>query len=214
MNKGIIIVGMGEGMSMGMARRFASEGFHIGMISRNEAKLQGYQNAFTEEGIPSSFSSADVGSTKELEKAITNLATTMPSVDVLNYNANDGRLKFLLEEDIDDLTHGFRISVGNALTATRLLIPHLKANKGAVLLTGGGTALHPLPELASISLGKAGMRNLAYQLNQVLAKEGIYVGTLTINGAISWESPQHSPAILADKFYEMYQSRKEVEVIF
>lgn len=38
----LVIVGMGDGNGLAIARRFAQEGFAIAMLARNENKLQGY----------------------------------------------------------------------------------------------------------------------------------------------------------------------------
>ncbi|MDN4165484.1 SDR family NAD(P)-dependent oxidoreductase [Cytophagales bacterium LB-30] len=212
MSKTLIIVGMGPGLSMGLAQKFGAEGFRIGMISRNAEKLKGFQEELKAQGISSDYTTADVANTQSLLSALDALSAKMGRVDVVNYNAVDARFVPLLEEKIEDLTKGFTLSVGNALAAVRHLLPQLKASKGAVLLTGGGSANYPNPNMASISLGKAGIRNLAYQLHQVCKKEEVYVGTLTINGWIQWESETHSPKILGEKFWELYQKRDKVEM--
>ena len=214
MNKGIIIVGMGPGMSWGLAEKFGSEGYTIGMISRTAEKLQGYANKLSEKGINSEFEACDVSETSKLLSALRNLREKMGRIDVLEYNAVDARFVPVLEEDIDALTRGFRLSVANALAATRELLPDLKANRGAVLFTGGGTATHPNPDFATISLGKAGIRNLAYQLHTVLRPEGVFVGTVTVGGWINHESETHSPAILAEKFWQLNKARDQVELIY
>lgn len=81
-----------------------------------------------------------------------------------------------------------------------------------VLLTGGTLALTPYAPYGSLSLGKAGIRNLAQQLHARLKADGIYVGTLTIAGGVDRDSPTHSPALLADLFWQMAQDRTTVEV--
>uniref|UniRef100_A0ACD5H0C0 Uncharacterized protein n=1 Tax=Desertifilum tharense IPPAS B-1220 TaxID=1781255 RepID=A0ACD5H0C0_9CYAN len=50
-----VIVGMGEGNGMAIARRFAQEGFAIAMLARNEQKLKGYQATLQAEGITSHY---------------------------------------------------------------------------------------------------------------------------------------------------------------
>ncbi|MFN8277192.1 MAG: hypothetical protein U0T84_06900 [Chitinophagales bacterium] len=45
-------------------------------------------------------------------------------------------------------------------------------------VTGGGFALYPMPEFASLSVGKAGVRNLANSLHQALAEKGILLAPL------------------------------------
>lgn len=71
-----------------------------------------------------------------------------------------------------------------------------------------------IPDIASISMGKAGLRNLALQLHQVLKPENIFVGTITISGWISPESQTHTPAMLAKKFWDLNQARNQVEIIY
>jgi NAD(P)-dependent dehydrogenase (short-subunit alcohol dehydrogenase family) len=213
MGKSIIIIGMGPGLSLGVAEKFGAEGFTIGMVSRSENKLQEFQRLLQSRGIQSIYEMADVANTDQLLAAVAKLQSKLGSVDVLHYNAVDYRMKPVLEETIDDLTNGFKTSVGNALIVVKALLPALKKSRGAVLLTGGGTATQPNPDMASISLGKAGIRNLGQQLHQVLKPEGIFVGTLTVMGWIQPESKTHSPKILADKFWELYTSRNTFELV-
>lgn len=211
MKKSIIIVGMGPGLSLGVAEKFGGEKYVVGMISRSTDKLLDFQKQLSAKNIESFFETADVANTTELISAIKKLKEKLGRVDVLHYNAVDYRMKPLMEETIDDLTNGFKTSVANVLAATRELLPELKRSKGAILLTGGATATKPNPDMASISLGKAGIRNLAYQLHQVLIPEGVYVGTLTIDGWIQHESATHSPQILAEKFWQLNAARDRVE---
>ena len=213
MKKGIIVVGMGQGLSMGIAEKFGQEGYKIGMISRSADKLAAFQSELAKQDIEAVFATADVGDTTALTAALENLKLQMGRVDVLEYNAVDYRMKPIMEETAADLTKGFQISVANALSATQTLLSELKANQGAVLLTGGGSANYPSPAMASISLGKAGIKNLAYQLHEVLKAEGIYVGTVTISGWIQPNSPTHSPQILADLFWQLNMERSQVEIV-
>ncbi|GAB2540003.1 SDR family NAD(P)-dependent oxidoreductase [Spirosoma aerophilum] len=214
MQRSILIIGMGPGLSYGIAERFGREGFRVGMISRTREKLESYQHKLQQSGIESVFAVADVSSEAQLIAALDSLTEQLGGVDVLQYNAVDYRYKFILDETLDELTTGFRTSVGNALVSVKHLLPKLKEAKGAVLMTGGGTANYPSPDMGSISLGKAGIKNLTYQLNSALSSMGVFVGTVTISGAISPDSPTHSPAILAEKFWTLYQQRNPVEVVY
>jgi len=213
MKKSIIIVGMGPGLSLGVAEKFGQEGFAVGMISRNAEKLKQLSEHLAEMGIESVYAAADVADTDQLTQALGLLSDQLNGVHVLHYNAVDARMKPLMEETVEDLTKGFKISVANALAAVRFLLPQLKLNKGAVLLTGGGTANYPNPDMATISLGKAGIRNLAYQLHQALAKDDVFVGTVTVGGWINPQNPKHAPKVLADIFWDVYVKRDPVETV-
>jgi short-subunit dehydrogenase len=214
MAKSIIIIGMGPGLSLGVAERFGKEGYTIGMVSRSADKLNHFQQQLQAKNIQSFYASADAADEIQLQKALHELMKQMEGVDVLLYNAVDYRTKNILEENIHDLTKGFKISIGNALVAVKELLPLLIAAKGAVLLTGGGAANYPNPDMGSISLGKAGIKNLAYQLNAALKSKAVYAGTVTVSGWIHHESATHTPKQIAEKFWELNQYRNEVEIVY
>ncbi len=212
MSKNIIIVGAGLNLSLGIAEKFAENNFSIGLISRNEEKLKAQVADFQARGIKSEYAIADAHNSEQLENALNQLVAKLGSVDVLLYNAAAMKYKNILDETTEDLVEDFKLTVAGAFYSVKTLQQKLKETKGAVLLTGGGLALYPNPQVGSLSLGKAGIRNLAYQLNEVLKEDNIYVGTLTINNSIQPESETHSPKILADKFYELYVNRTDVEI--
>jgi short-subunit dehydrogenase len=214
MTKTILIIGMGQGLSLGIAEKFGKESYQVGMISRSADKLLGFQTKLKEQGIVSEFATSDVADTGQMINAINEIKTKLGSISILEYNAADMHVKNLMEETVENLTKGFKISVANALAATKALLADLKENKGAVLLTGGSSAMYPNAETASISLAKAGVRNLTYQLHDALKADNVFVGTVTINGAIDPASKTHSPAILAQKFWDLSQARNQVEIIY
>ena len=92
----------------------------------------------------------------------------MGIIDVLFYNAAGMKRKNLLSEETEDLVNDFRLNVAHVFHSVQYLLDDLRQTKGAVLLTGGGFLLNPNHEFGSLSLGKAGLRNLALQLNEAL----------------------------------------------
>jgi short-subunit dehydrogenase len=214
MQKSILIIGMGQGLSLAVAEKFGKEGYQVGMISRSVEKLAGFQLHLDKMGIVSDYEKTDLADTEQMLEAIAKLKTKLPVFGILHYNAVDARMTPLMEETADSLTTGFRISVGNVLEAVKAVMDDLIESRGSVLLTGGGSANYPNAGIASISLGKAAIQSLAYMLSESLKEKKIYVGTLTVSGWINPESKTHSPRILAEKFWKMNQERKVVEVTY
>jgi len=212
MNKNIIIIGAGPNLSLGIAEKFAENNFSIGLISRNEEKLKAQVVDFKAKGIEAKYAVADAYNTLEIEDAVFKLASEMGSVNVLLYNAAAMKFKNIIDEKAEDLTDDFRMSVANAFHCVKTLHQHLKQTNGAVLFTGGGLALYPNVQVGSLSITKAALRNLAFQLHEVLKGDNIYVGTLTVNNSIQPDSETHSPKILAEKFWEMYMNRADAEI--
>lgn len=207
----LLIVGSGPGISLNTARKFGKEGFKVAMISRSMDSLQRYEDELKNDGIIAKGFPGDVSSEESLRKAIDKVINTYGTIDVLLYNAASGRPGKPTTLSADQLVEDFKISVAGALTAVKETVPHMQ--NGAILLTGGGLALHPYADYSSLAIGKAGIRNLAYSLNQELASKGIYVGTLTIKGFVE-EGTYVSPANIAETFYHMFENRKDVEVTF
>lgn len=214
MGKSIIIVGMGPGLGTGIAEKFGTERYQVGMISRSTEKLVLAQEMLAKKGITSFHATADVADENQLQTALLRLVKELGGLDILQYNAVDYRMKHILDETIDDLTNGFKVSVGNVLVATKTVLPFLEQSKGSVLITGGASAHYPDPNMASISLGKAGVRNLALQLHTALKSKDIFVGTVTIAGWINPQSETHTPKQIAEQFWRLNQERNNVEIAY
>lgn len=213
MSKSILIIGAGPGFSTGVAEKFGAEGYQIGLISRNAVKLQSFVDNLKKKGIPSYFATANAGNKIELEQAISELKTKLGGISVLLYNAAALKTKDIWLETTEELLEDFKLNVAHALYSVQILHEDLKKHQGAVLLTGGSLAKRPDPQYGSLALGKAGILNLALQLNQRLKPDDIFVGTITINGFIRQNSPTHSPEILAKKLWTFFQSRANAEIV-
>ena len=211
MSKSILIIGAGSGLSQGVAEKFAAEGFAISLISRNTQNLENIKQNLNAKGIDVTYAAADAGNVQQLGTAITNLSEFNSGFDVVLYNAAVLKAKDILEETSQSLTEDFTINVANALHALQAAYPGLKQKQGAFLLTGGGLSVNPSAAYGSLSIGKAGLRNLAYQLHERVKQDNIYVGLLTVAGFIKPESATHSPAVLADLFWNLYNERTAVE---
>jgi len=210
MKKSLLIIGAGPGLSQSVAQRFAKEGFTINLISRNAANLEKIKNELQTQGIEVAYATADAGNAGQLNEAIHSLST-QHGFDAVLYNAAVVKALDIIEEDPEVLVSDFTINVANALTVLQTTHESLKQNKGAFLLTGGGLGVSPAAAYGSLSIGKAGVRSLAYQLHDRLKDEGIYVGLLTVAGLINPESETHSPELLAGLFWGMYRERTQVE---
>ena len=85
---------------------------------------------------------------------------------------------------------------------------------GRILLTGGGLALHPNAQAASLSLGKVAIRSLAFMLAQELRGTAIRAATVTICGYIQTGS-YFDPQRIAEVFYQTSLSDKtDAEIVY
>ncbi|MGG3562412.1 SDR family NAD(P)-dependent oxidoreductase [Neobacillus rhizosphaerae] len=207
----LLILGAGPGISLSTAKKFGKKGFKIALVSRRIDALQKYEEELQSEGIVAKGFPGDVSSEESLKAAIESVIKEYGKIDVLLYNAAAGRPGKPTTLSMDDLIKDFKISVAGALTSVKEVTAYME--NGTILLTGGGLALYPYVDYASLAIGKAGIRSLAYSLHQELSAKGIYVGTLTIKGFVK-EGTYYSAENIAETFYNMYETKKEVEVIF
>ena len=196
------IVGFGAGNGLAIAKAFAAEGFELALISRSEAKQQKYIAAL---GATTRFFEADAGNTQSLAAAFAKIRTEVGDPAVLIYNAFAMRMGPPSKTSPDDLVADLKTNVGGALAATHEVLPAMRAAKsGTIIFTGGGFALDPIPQFASVGVGKAALRNLALSLAKELKPDGIHVGTVTIQGMVK-AGTHFDPDKIAQRFLELHR---------
>ncbi|MGG6238167.1 SDR family NAD(P)-dependent oxidoreductase [Nodosilinea sp. AN01ver1] len=216
MAKLCVIVGMGEGNGMAIARKFASEGIAIAMIARNAEKLKGYQSTLQSEGVTSHYFLADAGDGAALKAAFEAIQTQLGTPEVLVYNAAVPRMESVLQTEAETLVSDFRANVAGAIACVQAVLPAMQTQqKGTLLFTGGGFALYPDPNFVSLSLGKAGIRVLANTLHTALKDSPIKVGTVTICGTVNGDDPKYSSDRIAEEYWKLHTAdNSEYETVY
>ncbi|MFC5703391.1 SDR family NAD(P)-dependent oxidoreductase [Cohnella faecalis] len=212
MSKPIIaVVGAGPGVSAAVARKFGSNGFRVALVARNAISLDALATELREQEIETYFVTADASRPESLSDAFRSIREQLGEPDVLLYNAAAISKAAATALDERQLIEDFKVNVVGALTSVKEVVPRFVGRKeGAVLITGGGFALHPHPDYASLSIGKAGVRSLTYSLAQELKPSNVYVGTVTISGFVS-PGTYFDPDRMADKYWELYTERNLIE---
>ena len=209
-----VVVGAGAGLGVSVAREFGERGFHAVLIARDRAKLEGLQRDLRGHGVESSVQTGDASDTTSLSEAFSAIKQERGPADVLVYNA--ALLVGGLPTSLDNETfmRHYQVDVASALHCSNLVLPDMLARgNGAILFTGGGFALHPVAEYACISIDKAALRALAFALSGEVRGRGVYVGTVTVMGNIA-PGTRYDPALIAQKFWNLYERRDEVECVF
>lgn len=198
-----VIVGMGPGMGMALARRFGREGHRLGLLARRADALQALVDQLKAEGLDAHGHAVDAGDPAAVKKT---LAHANP--DALIYNASIFREAVPSELDPEVFMTEFRAMAGGFLAAIQAVLPSMKArDKGSILLTGGGSALSPFASGASLSVGKAAQRSLLLSLAQELGDTGVHAATVTICGMIQ-EGTAFDPVKLAEHFWQLHAQAK------
>ncbi|MGH7025252.1 MAG: SDR family NAD(P)-dependent oxidoreductase [Caulobacteraceae bacterium] len=227
MPKTIVVVGFGPGISSAVAERFGAEGFAVALVARNEERLAGGVAALKAKGIAAGAFPADAGDPAAIAQAIGDARAELGPITVIHWNAISGSEAGDLLTAGAAAVHGvFDVAVVGLLAAVQEALPDLKGAKdGAVLVTNGAFGyLSPQMDAFAISLDAMGVAlanaakaKLVGLLSERLKGDGVFVGEVTVAGAIKgtpWASDGGIEAsTVANKFWELYQARGDVRAM-
>jgi short-subunit dehydrogenase len=204
MNKVVVLVGMGPGVSAAVARRFAREGYAIGAVARHADKLELQLSELRTSGCKAVGAAADAGDIGSLRAALDRLQGELGDATVLIYNAAGVTYQPLEAVGAERFAADLAVSVVGAFTAAQHVLPAMRARgAGTVLLTGGGFAFEPMPAMASLGVGKAAIRNLAFSLYADLKDSGVHAATVTICGTVAPGTP-FDPERIAEAYWQLH----------
>ncbi len=202
------IVGVGPGIGLAVGRTFAREGFRVALVARDLGKVEGYAAQFRADGLEAQAFSGDASVPGSLEAAMKQVEAQLGAPNVLVYNAaayNPGAPSSLSRQVLQE---GFTVNVIGALEATNAVLDGMKKNaSGTILFTGGGLALNPYKDYASLGIGKAGIRSLAFAYAQELEPEGIHVATVTVAGSVK-AGTAFDPDRIAAHYWRLHTQEK------
>lgn len=198
------IVGVGSGVSLAVARRFGREGFALALLARRAEAVEAHAADLSSAGLVARSFAADAADKAAMQRAFAQIRDQMGEPDILVYNAAVLRQGQPSELDSEVLVQDFWVNVVGALLCAQQVIPAMRARqRGTILFTGGGLALQPMAQYASLSMGKAALRNLCYSLGQELEPHNIQVATVTIAGFVQ-PGTHFDPDRIADAFWNLH----------
>jgi NADP-dependent 3-hydroxy acid dehydrogenase YdfG len=210
----IIIVGAGPNLGAAVARRFGREGMPVGLIARDQEKLEALAGELRDEGLTAELATADIRDADGLSAAIRELAERLGPVEVLEYSPLPAKefMKPILETTVDDVRGPLEFSVLGAVAAARAVLPPmLDAGRGTILFTTGGAAINPYPLRAGVGISFAGEVAYARMLHDELRDRGVHVAHTAIGGRIA-PGEDHEPADVADLLWRRHTERDGFQV--
>lgn len=225
MAKTIIICGYGPGISDAMARKFGAEGFSAALVGRNAERVQAGAKALGAAGLTAAGFACDLGDLSAVKRLVADVRAALGPIHVLHWNAYGAGAGDLTACDPGELRGQFDVAVHGLVTATQAALPDLREHKGAILVTGGGLSMYDANVDAmavgwhamGLAVAKAAQHKLVGVLHTKLAGDGIYVGEVTVLGAVKGTAFDQGQATLeasgvANEFWRLYQGRAERSV--
>lgn len=216
----IVVCGYGVGISDAVARRFGKEGYRVAIVARNAERLHAAAQKLSAEKIEVKAFPCDVGDVGAVKTLIADVQQSLGPIEVLHWNAYTGGAGDLKTAGADELRTVLNVTVHGLVAAVQATLPDLKAQKGALLVTGGGFAFYdPAVDAAAtqwgaqgLAIGKAAQHKAVGLLNKSLQAEGVYVGEVVVTGLVKGTAFDSGNATLeastiAEKFWELFRYR-------
>jgi short-subunit dehydrogenase len=205
-NRRLLLVGAGPGLGMAVAHRFAGGGYRVTLVARSTDGLSDLADGLADTGARIDTIAADVSDAEGVRARMTALYNEQGAPGLIIYNAVMGAPDTLLSSSVEHLHTAYAVDVVGAIVVAQVAAPAMRAaGSGTIIVTGGGFADHPIPALATVSLGKAALRSAATMLGADLAPDGIRVATLTIMGQIV-AGTAFDPENIAKRYWEVVHS--------
>ncbi|MCY3932973.1 MAG: SDR family NAD(P)-dependent oxidoreductase [Acidobacteria bacterium] len=193
-----LISGVGPGTGAALARRFASGGYRVAMLARNEERLRSLEAEIEcARGYV-----CDVSDPEAVRATVARVRGDLGAPTVLVHNAVGGAFGDFLEVEPEQLRANFEVNVMGLLYLARALAPAMiEAGRGAIMVTGNTSARRGMPRFAGFAPTKAGQRILAESMARSLGPQGVHVAYFVIDAVIDLEWTRQRMPDRPDDFF-------------
>jgi short-subunit dehydrogenase len=177
-NKVVVITGASAGIGAAAARRFAAEGARVVLAARGAEGLEALAREIGNEralAVPT-----DVADAAAARALLDRAVAAYGAVNVLVNNAGYNRRGPVEQSPAEELARIVDVNLRAPIVLTRLAIPHLRrAGGGAIVNVASIAGRIPLPEEATYSATKFGLRAFTFALADELEGSGITVSAVS-----------------------------------
>jgi short-subunit dehydrogenase len=178
-DKTVIITGGSEGVGAAAARKFADAGANLMLVARNRRNLEAIAAELRDNTRVEIFA-MDVSDAEACVDVFKKAQFEFGRVDILVNNAGfhqRGPAESVSAED-----HGKMVDVNlkAPIMLSRIALPYLREQgAGAIINVGSLAGRSPLPNQATYSASKAGLRTFTYAMFEELRGSGIKMGLVS-----------------------------------
>src|SRR6476661_5602774 len=147
----IVVVGAGPGVSGSVARRFADEGYDVGLLGQDQQVLDQLVTDLGARGATVGHACVDVTDEQAARDAVRRFGEHTGHIDVLHFNPSAYREKDPLELSVSELLQDVTLGVGALLTTLQAAHPFMGPG-GRVTVTGSMAADEPSHHAASLGI--------------------------------------------------------------
>ena len=234
----VLGVSSAPGLGLSISRKFAREGFRVGMIGRTEENLERCAGIIREEeeAAKVQWKRADVGNSDELSSALDSLAEELCDGAhplrgiVYNASARPFPKSPVHEIEIERRLRDVAASECGFISSVRWALPRIMDGeeeeeeeteaRGVILVTGATASMRGSANFGSFCASKGALRDLAMSLAKEQLNKGVHVGHVIVDGMIDMQvirtmmkgtMPQGrlmDPDAIADAYWFLFNQKR------
>ena len=189
--KTVVVVGVSHmpGLGFAVAKKFASSGHAVGMIGRQQDRLDACKAAILE-AVPSAQvlgACADATDAEQVKAAFATLKAAHGAPDCLVYNISSRPFPPTPVGEIEPerLLNDWKTGPYAAMMCVQQVLPAMReAGAGAILFTGASASLRGSAKFGAFAVNKCGLRALAQSLAREEMAAGVHVAHIVVDAMV------------------------------
>jgi len=178
-DKTVIITGASAGVGAAAARKFAEAGSKLMLVARSKRNLESVAEELRDKTRVEIFA-MDVSDPEACVNLFKKTEFEFGHVDILINNAGFHERGPAETVDVEALGKMIDVNLKAPIMLSRIALPYLReAGGGAIINVGSLAGRSPIPNSATYSAGKSGLRTFTYAMFEELRGSGIKVGVVS-----------------------------------
>ncbi len=214
MKKTAVISGVGPGLGASLAKKFASEGYQVGLLARSSDYIQTLAAELEAAGAKALALPTNIADAQMVEASFDKIRAELGEVDVLMNHAGNAAWGEFDELTAEDFHRSWQVCAFGSFLCTQQVAPDMvKKGSGAILFTGATSAIRGRAGAIAFSSAKFAVRGLAWALAREMGPKGIHVAHIIIDGVIDtpsvrerYQLSEDEPLLLPEDIAEAYWS--------
>ncbi len=190
--RGILISGASSGIGAALALELARPGIVLGLLGRDPHRLAAIADQARARGAECQTGQFDLRDQSAVQEFVGAFAALTP-IDLVIANAGvlDGRKPDGALETAEAARQLLEINLLTTLDVFHLVLPHVRATHGQILLVASLAGLAPLPDAPAYSASKAGLISYGLAMREALRGEGVRISVICPGYVTTAMTQQH-----------------------